>query len=162
MKTKLYFIGGLIFVAFAIFALIAGIFRMRQMGQAATWPTTEGVVIKSELMGIEVGRKGAMKANVHYAYTVGGQRYTGSIIRLGDMTPSRKSAQGAVLAKYPLNKKVTVYYDPKSPRQAVLAVSGWVGRMMMLAPAIVLFTIGALLINESRRLWKISNNLFAL
>ena len=134
---------------------------MWQMGQVANWSEAKGVVVKSEMMGLEVGRRGAIKANVQYRYQVGGQPYTSSIIRLGDMTPSRGGPQEAILAKYPVGKEVTVIYDPKSPRQAVLEVSGWVGRIMMLAPAIILFTIGALLIVEARRLHRLSYDLFA-
>ncbi len=86
------------------------------------WPTVEGEIIKSEVGDRNIKRDPAIFPVVVYSYHVNEQDYQAGRIKVGTQVISSTSdswVQGT-LDKYPLGKEVTVHYNPKSPKKAVL------------------------------------------
>ena len=103
--------------------LFSALRSRRQAETSQSWPGTQGRITESRLDthttitdGIE---STAYQAVIVYAYTVLGQEYTGKQVAFGVRSATRKAAS-AVLERYPLDRQVTVYYDPQKPGQAVL------------------------------------------
>jgi hypothetical protein len=56
-------------------------------------------------------------ADVAYVFSVGGKEYHGNRIAFGETGGSEIDA---MLSKYPAGKEVTVFYDPRNPKECVL------------------------------------------
>lgn len=92
-----------------------GVFAMVKSSTAQRWHVTEGVVIESKVIG---GFDAVAKPRVSYRYEVDGKSYTSdriSFLLFGDDSHAEQ-----VVAAYPQNRIVTVYYDPTNPAESVL------------------------------------------
>lgn len=96
---------------------------------AATYPTTTGTVLRSEVTAPFSG--GAWAHDLEYRFEVDGKTYTGTRIRTLDAKfGSQRSNRAAKAAarkraeaqrdEYPVGREVTVYYDPGAPGTCVL------------------------------------------
>lgn len=127
--------GGVFFLA----ALGAGVALLvsserskKKAGLSQNWPAVPGIVIVSEVREShstdEDGHTStSYYPHVEYSYTANGISYTGKQISFGGVLGrSNPSAAQDVVARYPLNAPVTVYYNPEKPSEAVLerALSG--------------------------------------
>ncbi len=91
-------------------------YGVRTAIRSADWTPTDGVVTRSEL---KFGRKNAVSLDLAYSYTADGQRLTGREYQPGPhLFPSEKWR--AVHAELPVGTRVTVYYNPADPAEAVL------------------------------------------
>jgi hypothetical protein len=118
---------------FFLIALAAGVALLvssekskKKAGASQGWPAVPGTIMVSEVRESrstdEDGHTSiAYYPRVEYSYTVNGAAFTGKQISfggtLGNSNPSM--AQG-VIARYPANSPVTVYYNPEKPGDAVL------------------------------------------
>ena len=100
----------LIFDAFVVGGLIEAV-------RSEGFDTTPGVVTKSE---IKRGRKGPVKFDVAFVYTVNAQRYTGTEYHVQPQFVSTDYWFAARDAN-PVGAPVAVYYDPADPATACLA-----------------------------------------
>jgi len=114
--------------------------KIYRRGKASmNWPTVEGEIITSTHFYIE------------YSYNVNGKEYTSDQIKIRKR-PSRYSAKS--IEKYPLGKRVTVYYFPSQPLTRSVSASfpgSDVGNAVLepgysLIIALIMFFISALLI----------------
>jgi hypothetical protein len=89
---------------------------------SARWPTVAGTITCSRLTVEEDGvGDERYRADVRFAYRVGGRDHVGSTLTWGRSTPfALRSRAAAMLAKYPLGMTVKVHYDPAGPARAVL------------------------------------------
>jgi hypothetical protein len=139
-------------------ALVAyGTIRMRLKNkQAHTWPTARGTILSSDLESEVKQHDGkpikTYGAAIRYTYEVGGKTYGSDQIQLGGTreTSDPDEFEQAV-ARYPVGKRVTVYYDPTDPGIATLepGASAGIFNMAMVGGGFVL--VGAILIGLS--LW---------
>ena len=109
--------------------LIAAVYKTLQVRAAREWPSAPGKVVisTSELRDVKVldserenGRKLEQRnfANIVYEYSVSGQKLSNNRVSIGE---DRGNFQvGEILARYPVGSIVTVYYNPRHPRDAVL------------------------------------------
>jgi len=95
------------------------------------WPKTNGNVIKSSIEASKgsssTGSSGGTvvwHADIAYEYTVDGQSYNNYKVSYGDYGSSDKSHAQAILNRYPLGKKVPVYYQPDDQSESVLEPEG--------------------------------------
>lgn len=96
-------------------------------GARENWVSTQGVVVDSRVDSRN--EPGADRPNIRYGarvtyqYDVGGTTYRSSRVGFGGgiWRADRRSAE-AEAARYPPEAKVTVYYDPANPRNAVLEI----------------------------------------
>lgn len=109
--------------------LVAAIYKTLQVRAARDWPSTPGKVVTStsELRDVKVldseresGRKLEQRdfANIVYEYSVSGQKFSNNRVSIGEDRGNFQVAE--TLAKYPAASIVTVYYNPRHPREAVL------------------------------------------
>ncbi len=124
---------GTAFLVFAValfptLLIVAIVTKLWEVRQASRWPSAEGKVIASRVESrtrlpgdpaydfddTEVTNEPL----VEYEYHVGGRKYRGKRITIGEKTSSYELE--SLLARYPVGTAVTVYYDPANPQTAVL------------------------------------------
>lgn len=109
--------------------LVAAIYKTLQVRAAREWPSTPGkvVVSTSELRDVSVidsDREGGRRieqrnfANIVYEYSVSGQKLRNNRVSIGEDLGNFQVAE--TIAKYPVGAMVTVYYNSRHPREAVL------------------------------------------
>ena len=107
-------VGGAIFFLFALPPL-------QYSSTSKSWPTVPGTITKSEIDIWRSDSKTHYQPDIVYAYSVDGKKYTSSKITVGDppldnnITPAKR-----LLAEYPVDREVTVYYDPEVPASSAL------------------------------------------
>ncbi len=105
---------------------------------SSDWPTTQGVIVSSEIQSISRTRESTRRQRkkfgvrrvkrytvyrplVTYRYTVNGQTYTQRNLDVNGSSEYRKqSSVQAVIEKYAPGREVTVYYNPNDPSDAML------------------------------------------
>ncbi|BDX38198.1 hypothetical protein CYCD_15530 [Tenuifilaceae bacterium CYCD] len=81
-----------------------------------SWPTTEGTIIVSE-----VTRSSRYVPHIVYTYTIDTLDYTSEKIGLTNYAQYKRESDAKVESdKYPVNSKVTVYYNPNNAEEAIL------------------------------------------
>lgn len=115
---------GICMTAAGVACFIYGRRSFKTARDSKKWPTVEGIVLESgtEVMSGFEGR--AIGAKVKYEYEAGGVKYTSDRISVGQYGTGGGGHAKAEAARYPAGKKVTVYYDPKNPGQALLEPGG--------------------------------------
>ena len=109
--------------------LVAAIYKTLQVRAAREWPSTPGrvVVSTSELRDVKVldsdreaGHRFEQRnfANIVYEYSVSGQKLRNNRVSIGEDLGNFQVAE--TIAKYPVGAAVTVYYNSRHPREAVL------------------------------------------
>jgi hypothetical protein len=109
--------------------LVAAVYKTLQVRAAREWPSTPGrvVVSASELRDVKVldsDREGGHRfeqrnfANIVYEYSVSGQKLRNNRVSIGEDLGNFQVAE--TIAKYPVGTIVTVYYNSRHPREAVL------------------------------------------
>jgi Protein of unknown function (DUF3592) len=101
-----------------------GFFQLYDAARSYSWPHVTGRVIssvaRSKLMrGRYGGEFLAHWPDVHYEYVLGDRHFVSDRIMFTHRGFS-KSATEHLVAKYPIDKVITVYFDPKNPEAAVL------------------------------------------
>lgn len=113
-------IGAAMFTGVLAFAVV---YKLVEVSAARRWPVTTGKILSS---GIAARRKpsqphGDRVANypqVVYEYRVGGRRYRGERLSIGEAVGNFGVEE--TLARYPAGAAVQVYYNPANPAEAVL------------------------------------------
>lgn len=136
--------GAGIFAAILLFAVafafgLAGLTLYRDVQTIRQWPSTEGVILSGEVTQHRVRQFTARgrprtdgyrySSRIAYSYTVDGEEYVSTQISIAkkfdqfaDTFSGTADAgyEGTWLAKYPVGKKVAVYYDLDDPANAIL------------------------------------------
>src|SRR6202042_2651255 len=119
--------------------LFAAIYKSLQVRAAGEWPSAPGrvVVSNSEVRDVRVidrGREDGYRfeprnfANIVYEYSVSGESLTNNRVSIDDDRGDFGIAE--TIARYPVGAAVTVYYNSRHPRDAVLerdTPKGWWG-----------------------------------
>jgi hypothetical protein len=127
----------------AFFAGQAGLDLYRNVQVIREWPSTEGEILSGNVTEHRVRRLPLTRreyyqgdryqyrysSSISYGYTVDGQGFVSSQISMAKKFDAYLSTfsgrgdaayEGTWLAKYPVGKHVTVYYDPNDPANALL------------------------------------------
>lgn len=112
------------FAACVALVLVAVIVKTIEMRRARRWPSVMGRIVSSA-PGFALTRvdnrempRNERIANISYAFEVAGRTYQGKRVTLAEKTAESEVAD--LLARYPVGKIVTVFYDPADPSNAVL------------------------------------------
>ncbi|MBI1921193.1 MAG: DUF3592 domain-containing protein [Geobacter sp.] len=112
------------FILFAIFGLIgviagAGLFMTGL--RSRRWPFSLGKVILSQAVfkTRKSGDTSCYVPEVNYTFTVEGREYTGDTISVRGVGSRLKDVQ-QIIAKYPVESQVIVFYNPKDPTDSLL------------------------------------------
>ena len=109
--------------------LVAAVYKTLQVRAAREWPSTPGRVVTStserrDVKVLDSEREGGRKleqrnfANIVYEYSVSGQKLRNNRVSIGEDLGNFQV--GETIAKYPVGTIVTVYYNSRHPREAVL------------------------------------------
>jgi hypothetical protein len=132
--------------------LFAAIYKSLQVRAASDWPSTPGKVVVSnsqvrEIRVIDRNREDGFRleprnfANIVYEYSVSGEMLSNNRIGIDDDRGDFRIAE--TIARYPVGAAVTVYYNSRHPRDAVLerdTPNGWWGCLaagMVIALAVI-------------------------
>ena len=90
---------------------------------SAGWRPTEGVIVESYVVEIPSGQYGVNNyaAIIRYDYSVGGAACRCNKVSYKHTPLDRKGSQ-RLADRYPVGRRVTVYYNPANPAQAALEV----------------------------------------
>lgn len=118
------FIMGIIFIAVSWFVYNHFSVPMIEEAEASeNWPTALGVITHADISQ-HTNEKGNImySSSINYDYTVDNKSYIGDRISLSSSGESTSSIREVkkTLKTYPVDSKVTVYYDPELPNNAVL------------------------------------------
>jgi hypothetical protein len=123
MKTRM----GCFAIFISLFYLIgfgvlgAAIWSARRSTQAASWPTTRGVLTSLALKENPGSEGSTYEVKVEYTYTVAGKQYRGSCLAFGYMAGSEREAHAEIHEKLKAAKSVDVRYDPDDPASSTLS-----------------------------------------
>jgi len=125
-----------------ILASMAGLFltlfaanNLLNAYNAKKWPTTEGTIYSSEVI-----RSSRYVPKIVYTYNVDTNAYSSERIRLKDMAQYKKKEDAEkVAAKFPVNSKVKVYYNPIKFDEAILEPGIKGEHIFMLLLGLVIF-----------------------
>lgn len=110
---------GFIFVVVNFLLLRDTIHTQNREKTTLTWSTTEGTITTSKVRKQHDTENGNVSyPRVTYTYEVDGKKHHSSNIMAGGEIGGINVE--STLARYPLGLKVTVYYDPQNPKDAVL------------------------------------------
>lgn len=103
--------GGLVLIAGVVVVYTA--LAMIGLARASRrWPSSSGRIVRSEIRDD--------RAFIRYGYAVEGEEYEGSDVASGDRPYRTARSAARRLQRYPVGAPVTVYYDPRQPRIAIL------------------------------------------
>lgn len=143
----LFFVGGFgVVLIMLIFAIIT---TGRQKSALKEWQSTTGIITASALERRSRGtnRGYANYAAIRYSYQAGGQAYQGTKFDLGPALRDKEAKK--LIARYPVNTQVTVFYNPQNPSEAVLEKRNptqWVWWFIAIVFACVFYNIIGMLI----------------
>ncbi|WP_162459019.1 DUF3137 domain-containing protein [Desulfosarcina ovata] len=120
-------VGGVLFPAIGIVIAVFSYSAYQTSLASKSWPTVSGSIIQSEIKkrtstsGEGTNKKKTVKEypNVTYQYLIDGKTY-----KSGKLSFSSTGNAKQVVARYPVGKRVPVYYNPEKPKQAVLIPGG--------------------------------------
>jgi hypothetical protein len=104
-----------LFIVAGLVTAIWGAVMIARARKSLSWPETSGVIEQSDL----ASATDDLLPNIRYAYIVDGARLSTVLRFPGGTTPSRELAEHYV-ARYPLGRRVAVYYDPADPQRSTL------------------------------------------
>ncbi|HOV91443.1 MAG TPA: DUF3592 domain-containing protein [Syntrophorhabdaceae bacterium] len=114
----------LLFVLGGLVVLVYGISLIYEAISSYTWPVCKGKIITSEVSLRKNIKGGSIDktytAHVIYEYNVNDILFTNDRIFWGQYNSGIKSLMQNIVDKYPVGKEVSVYYDPRKPKNAVL------------------------------------------
>lgn len=126
MKNRVWLVVALL----GVLELGVGAFLVFHALDMQSWPKTKGVVVVSKMHDFmrknsDGTRTRIYSAKVHYRYKVKGKSYTGNTIASRGQFSNIQSVPEKILKKYPLHRKIDVFYNPKKPKHSVLVREGF-------------------------------------
>jgi len=114
----------LVFIGAGLGFSIYGYSVLQNAKASAEWPTEKGIITVSEVIkhesttgtGTNKRRTVTYNAKIHFKYSVKGKRYTSNNVTFGQST----KGAGEIVNRYPIGKKVKVFYNPQDLKVAVL------------------------------------------
>jgi hypothetical protein len=108
----------IISVLASIGLLLLGAWSWRMSRRAASWPSTQGLIVESRVEGPDTEEQ---RPRVRYRYSVAGKQIEGWRVSYSAYGTSRRAID-RFIAPYARGSTVTVYYDPDLPTRSVLSI----------------------------------------
>lgn len=141
-------------VVFGVISLIAGFFMLRagiaafgEVREALAWPTVQGVIVGSTVR--EIKRPGVVtyEAAIDYRFVVADVEYHGSRVGIAQgMSSEKKGKMEALVARFPVQREVTVSYNPKNPVDSLLEPAAQLRHYGMIALGVGIMLVGGFVI----------------
>ena len=101
-------------------ALFYGLYQRNKLRRCEAWPQVMGTIRKAEIVRDTGPDSSGFLVSVLYDYSVNGEPHQGDKVGFRHRSYVRKKSAEAVVARYPPNRSVPVFYDPEKPADAVL------------------------------------------
>lgn len=134
-----------IFLLVGLGLIIFGVSNFMTAKQSETWPKVQGVILKSKVTVNHGDDSTTYGADVTYRYKVEGKKYKGDKVTVSEISTGNQSRARKIIKRYPVRKKIPVYYNPSKPEESVLE-QGITGGNWLLPGIGLLFFIVALVI----------------
>lgn len=138
-RKSFFWIGGLV-TAIGVVLVIFQDQALEHYFRLKNWPTTEGVVISSKVIG-----KRAFRPDIQYQYEVDGQIHQGSTYLDLPGFGGRINRLGAAeyfVHEYPAGKILTVHYNPNRVSESLIRVSPSFAVFVKLSFGMILTMVG--------------------
>jgi hypothetical protein len=132
-------IAGAFFLGLAVRNLMKGI-------ASRGWSQTTGTISRAFVL-VETdpeGNKG-FTPSIEFEYVVEGNRYKGSRLRYGQVGSSNRERAERTIAGYPVGTSVSVFFDPRNPKDSVLLCGTSWGNLFIAAAGIAFLGTGFVL-----------------
>jgi hypothetical protein len=105
----------------AILFIVLGLIGFRAGGRVLFSASVNGQIVSSRVNEYN-DKQGARQYRpmVIFSYPVGAERYMSNRVASGGFGPTSRAAAERTVARYPVGRTVTVFYDPLDPQHAVL------------------------------------------
>ena len=121
LKTVFFAVAIILITVYWISALSSGMKQYKKAQESRYWGKTEGETAHSKLESHFTGEHSYARPEIRYKYTVLGRKFEGDRVTFGyKSTPNWLFASFMVKIKYPVGKKVEVYYNKNNPLESVL------------------------------------------
>ena len=98
-------------------------FLKKKMRASLDWPSTDGKVVRSQVVNKGGERGGGLTflPDIEYQYQVKARRYKGKNVFLSyDVATGDRSRAEQRCAQYPVGREISVYYNPDNPADSCL------------------------------------------
>lgn len=107
------------------------------------WPTVEGRVVRSEVDHSTDAEGGdSYTPEIEYEYTVDGLEYENNRVRFGENSYSSRRRAEEETGRYPVGRRVEVYYEPGDPDNSVLEPGATLGSYLGVVMGAMFLGIG--------------------
>lgn len=111
------------FLIFGILLLGRGWFIWKKGRERKDWLSTTGEIISSEVVCQKSFDNETYYPAIRYLYKINLAEYESSVVRLSaPLSVGMESYAKRTVAKYPVGKKVNVYYNSENPQNAALEI----------------------------------------
>ncbi|HIH42313.1 TPA: DUF3592 domain-containing protein [Candidatus Woesearchaeota archaeon] len=122
-KTLVLF--AIVFTLVGLTATAYGSYIIKDARHSLEWPGVEGIIIGSRIEKMESyesdgSRQVTYYPRIAYFYNISDKSFTSNRVSFGEYWSSNIKHSEEVVAKYPLDARISVYYDPNNPENSVL------------------------------------------
>lgn len=94
--------------------------------RSSSWPSIPGQITANAVVFHNDGETCYYEPQIKYSYSIRGQVFSGNNIALGRSFSSRLAFPcRRVARRYPVGKRIPVYYNPRTPSECVLIPGVW-------------------------------------
>ena len=108
------------FLLVGVVCIYLGIKELEKANASEDWPAVEGTVLHSSVDIRRGDDSTSYSAEVMYTYEVEGNVHSSNRIGYGSVSSSSPGGAQRIVNSYPVDSRVTVYYDPSNPEESVL------------------------------------------
>ncbi len=106
------------------------------------WPTVEGRVVRSDIDEQFDEEGDSYVPQIDYEYTVDGLEYENDRVRFGQNSYSSRRRAEEETGRYPVGRRVEVYYEPGNPENSVLEPGASLGSYLGVSLGAMFLVIG--------------------
>lgn len=111
----------ILFILIGLFLSSFGLYFLYKEGNIRNWPTIVGTVQDTQIADFSRSSSTpSFKPIVTYQYSVNGKDYSNNRLTVISKTYGTLIEAEAIVAKYPVQQKVVVLYNPQNPQDSIL------------------------------------------
>jgi hypothetical protein len=117
-----FFWWGILMLAFSLWLILSNWHDIKgsYFSSPASFRSTEGSIVSSSTYTSKPRRETHYHYSIEYEFTINGKNYRSDEITFDNNYSLDPKFAQIYISKYPVGKKVTVYYDPHDPSFSVL------------------------------------------
>lgn len=109
-----------LFIVYTVFASLLTVFVLYKNFRFLLWKKTYGTVVKSKPKRVEsIVSYPTYEPDIEYVYTVNGENYKSDKLFIVDFQSDINTVE-KVIKEFEEGKRITVYYNPFNPTEAIL------------------------------------------